>query len=257
MNATDVAGSATKSQVNASAAEIAKIINEQNFPALSRNIRQRDIVPEAELANWQIIIVGCGAIGHQIARQLAALGVVDAILVDYDIVGIENMSAQGFCEDEIAKPKVDIVADEMSRMFPNISLRCLKEKFSATKVKKFIDPDKKVVIFSCVDSMAARKEIHESMAGKADMFIDSRMGAQSGSVICCSASNWGEYTKTLFPDSEGYEGPCTAKSTCYCANIISGFAVSRFVKRLCMRHVEPKLCVNIPFGDVYVEEVYS
>jgi phosphoglycerate dehydrogenase-like enzyme len=40
-----------------------------------RDIRQRDIVPPERLAQCHAVVIGVGAIGRQVALQLAAVGV--------------------------------------------------------------------------------------------------------------------------------------------------------------------------------------
>lgn len=223
---------------------------------LSRNIRQKDIIPEAELADWVALVVGCGAIGHQVCRGLAALGCVEAVCLDFDKVGVENLSSQGFCADEVGQFKVDVVTEEMSAMFPEMELRSLAEKFSK-KTLSLLRPGKNVVVFSCVDSMAARKEIHKTLKGKAEMLIDTRMGAESGRIISVLKGAWDDYAATLHDDSEAYEGPCTAKSTGYCAMIMGGWAIAQFTRRLRRLSIYPQVSLNIPFGDTYIETKYT
>jgi sulfur carrier protein ThiS adenylyltransferase len=41
-------------------------------------------------------VIGVGAIGRQVALQLAALGVPDLSLYDPDTVAVENLAPQGY-----------------------------------------------------------------------------------------------------------------------------------------------------------------
>ena len=59
-----------------------------------RYCRQKDIVPPDRLAECKATVVGVGAIGRQVALQLAAMGVPWLKLVDFDIVD-ENMVVDG------------------------------------------------------------------------------------------------------------------------------------------------------------------
>ena len=65
------------------------------------------------------------------------------------------------------------------------------------------------------------------------------------------------YPATLFADSDSYEGPCTAKSTNYCAAFIAGLATSRFVKHLRGATVQPQILFNLNLGDMYVDESWG
>jgi sulfur carrier protein ThiS adenylyltransferase len=49
-----------------------------------RFARQRELVPLERLAGIQATVIGVGAIGRQVALQLAAIGVPRLQLVDFD-----------------------------------------------------------------------------------------------------------------------------------------------------------------------------
>ena len=48
--------------------------------------RQKDIVPPDRLAACRATVIGVGAIGRQVALQLAAMGVPWLQLIDFDVV---------------------------------------------------------------------------------------------------------------------------------------------------------------------------
>ena len=53
-----------------------------------RAIRQREIVPPEKLAQCHVLVIGIGAIGRQVALQLAAVGAPLLLLYDDDQVAI-------------------------------------------------------------------------------------------------------------------------------------------------------------------------
>ena len=61
-----------------------------------RNQRQHDLVPPERLAACNAIVIGVGAIGRQVALQLAAIGIHCMALYDPDQVKLENLATQGF-----------------------------------------------------------------------------------------------------------------------------------------------------------------
>lgn len=74
-----------------------------------RDARQRDIVPPEQLATVRATVVGVGAIGRQVALQLAAMGVPWLQLIDPDVVEPANLACQGFLESDLGCEKVDAV----------------------------------------------------------------------------------------------------------------------------------------------------
>ena len=68
-----------------------------------RYSRQRDIIPPERLAACRATVIGVGAIGRQVALQLAAMGVPWLQLVDFDVVEPSNLASQGFLEKDLGR----------------------------------------------------------------------------------------------------------------------------------------------------------
>ena len=47
------------------------------------------------------------------------------------------------------------------------------------------------------------------------------------------------------PTEEAYAGPCTAKTTIYCANIAAGLMLAQFTRHLRQLPVEPDIQLNL------------
>jgi len=58
------------------------------------------------LGKAAVTIIGVGAIGRQVAVQLASLGVRSLQLIDFDSVEQHNVTSQGYRHDEIGQFKV-------------------------------------------------------------------------------------------------------------------------------------------------------
>src|SRR5262245_4508807 len=76
-------------------------------PMNSRFERQEDLVPQARLADLAVTVIGVGAIGRQVALQLAAIGVEHLQLIDFDTVELTNTVTQGYFQDDIGLDKVE------------------------------------------------------------------------------------------------------------------------------------------------------
>src|SRR3954471_18665645 len=73
---------------------------------LARDVRQREIVPPEKLAECKGLVIGVGAIGRQVAIQLAAVGLRAIDLVDPDVVEGGNLAPQAYHEADVGRPKV-------------------------------------------------------------------------------------------------------------------------------------------------------
>lgn len=193
---------------------------------VDRDIRQRELVPPDKLATTNVTIIGTGAIGRQVALQLAAIGVSKILLIDFDTVEPENLAAQCFYESDLDKPKVDAVADVCLAINSEIEIKTTNRKFSNLMFTEG-------VVFCCVDSIETRAKIFEQVWNRADLWIDGRMSAEFMRILTVFDSKSASFYETqLFSSDEAFIGSCTAKSTIYCSNVAAGIMVSQFAKWL-------------------------
>ena len=149
---------------------------------LDRDIRQRDLVPPAELARCHAVVIGVGSIGRQVALQLAATGVPMMTLYDPDTVGAENLAPQGFWESDVGDPKVDAAANVCHEQFPQMELNGRHERFRRSAVQSW-PSDRVTAVFCCVDSIATRRLVWDAVHGTAGFFADGRMAAEVVRVL--------------------------------------------------------------------------
>ena len=83
------------------------------------------------------------------------------------------------------------------------------------------------MLFCCVDSIETRRIIWEAVKTKADFYCDGPHEPRRSLRVLTAADPAGRkhYPTTLFAAGEAYAGPCTAKSTIFCANIAAGLMV--------------------------------
>ena len=74
-----------------------------------RFLRQADLIPRARLEPITVTVVGVGAIGRSAALQLAALGVRQLTLVDFDTVDLSTATVSG---DEYTVTSADFTPTE-------------------------------------------------------------------------------------------------------------------------------------------------
>ena len=201
-----------------------------------RFLRNRDLVDQEAINRHAVTIVGLGAIGSQLAEQLAKLGVTCFVLIDPDVVSQANLAVQGFYEEEVGMAKVHAVADRLQKIRHTISVETLAQPWRPDDAATV---PRGSVIFAAVDSISVRRQLYdrELLRRKAPCLLDARMSAEAFQCFCVPRGCpevLHAYGKTLFPQAEAHQERCTARSTIYCAAMAAA-ALCAMYKRWAMR----------------------
>ncbi|MFC1805489.1 ThiF family adenylyltransferase [Planctomycetota bacterium] len=211
-----------------------------------RYSRQRDIVPADRLDTCRATVIGVGAIGRQVALQLAAIGVPWLQLIDFDVVEESNLASQGYLERDLGRSKVEATAELCVQIRQNLRFDCIPKRFRRSM-------EIGNIIFCCVDSMEIRRLIWNAVKDSSSFFCDGRMSAEVLRVLtACDGASREHYPTTLFGSEEAYQGSCTAKTTIYCANVAAGMMMSQFTKYLRSLPVDPDIQLNLLTSELTV-----
>lgn len=204
-----------------------------------RYSRQKDIVPADRIAACKATVIGVGAIGRQIALQLTAIGIPWLQLIDFDSVEESNLASQGYFEEDLGQFKVDATSDICWQINSNLQIYPLTERFRRSM-------EVGNVVFCAVDKIEVRKLIWEAVKERVNCFVDGRMNAEVLRILTASNSeSRRHYPTTLFSAEEAFTGPCTAKTTIYCANIAAGLMVAQFTKYLRQLPIDADIQLNL------------
>jgi hypothetical protein len=223
-----------------------------------RDLRQRDLVPPDKLVTCAALVVGVGAIGRQVALQLAAIGITNMTLVDFDIVDVVNLAPQGYAPEDLNHPKVASTAQSCRRLNPELLVQAIPETFRRSSPKTLAcfntspeSPTRQLMVFCCVDSIGARGIVWETVKDFAGFFADARMSAEVIRVLASDRPARDEhYPTTLFSQDQAYAGSCTAKSTIYTASIAAGLMLSQFTRWLRGLPLDRDLLLNLLAGEL-------
>jgi len=214
-----------------------------------RYSRQADIVPRERIMDCKATVIGVGAIGRQVAIQLTAIGVPHLQLIDFDSVEISNLASQGYLQKNLKRPKVDATSEFCREINFDLQVEVILDRFKRTTPVGNC-------VFCCVDKIDARKHIWDAIKDKINFFVDGRMSAEVLRVItACDEQNREHYPQTLFTAQEAHTGPCTAKTTIYCANIAAGFMLAQFTKYLRLLPVDSDIQINLLASEINVCDV--
>ena len=205
--------------------------------------RQEDLVPRDRLADIKATVIGVGAIGHQAALQLAAVGVPRLQIIDFDQVDLTNVTTQGYWASDIGQSKVEATATAIRQLDPTIAVECVQDRF---RPRMAIGQ----AVLCCVDSIDARAAIWRSAGPRCRFWADGRMLGEVIRVLAV-ADDIGRdhYATTLFARSEAQPGRCTARSTIYAASIAAGMMVHQFTRWLRGLAVDRDTSLNLLAGE--------
>ena len=208
--------------------------------------RQQDLVPSERLAELTITVIGVGAIGRQVALQLAAIGARRMQLVDFDHVDESNITTQGYLAEDVGVPKVSALARSISKMDGSIQVDIVQDRF-----RPMVSVGQ--AVFCCVDSIETRAAIWRSVSRRVEFWADGRMlGEAIRVLVAADDSGRGHYPTTLFAGSEAQPGRCTTRSTIYSANIAAGLMVHQFVRWLRGQPTDQDLSLNLLASELMV-----
>lgn len=209
--------------------------------------RQQELVPADRLASLFVTVIGVGAIGRQIALQLAAIGARRLQLVDFDSVDHTNVTTQGYGVADIGQPKVRATAAAIERLDPSIDCEPVEDRFRPTLLTG-------EAVFCCVDSIAVRSAIWRSLQNRCQFWTDGRMLGETIRVLTVADHvGSGHYATTSFDASEAQSGACTSRSTIYAASIAAGLMVHQFVRWLRRQPIDSQVSFNLLASELIVD----
>lgn len=205
-----------------------------------------------------IHIVGCGAIGSTLARQLTRMGCKHIHLYDFDTVSPHNIANQEFMFNDIGDLKTEVVYNMMCEINPDL------RKTLVTHPKGLQAPY--VLnghIFLCVDNIDLRRAIVEANQYNPTLksFHDFRMRLTDAQYYFAEKNNTAitRLLKTMqFTHDEAKDA--TPKSACgtdlnvvYTVQTIVALGVSNFVKLILNQPTKYMMLLDLqrPTIDVF------
>jgi sulfur carrier protein ThiS adenylyltransferase len=212
----------------------------------SRFVRQQELVPQERLRNVKTTVIGVGAIGRQVALQLAAMGSPHIQLIDFDVVDFTNVTTQGYLAADVGEPKVQATAAAIEKIDSSIVVETLLDRYRPAQAVG-------EAVFCCVDSITAREAIWRSASRRCQFWCDGRMLSEVLRVLTAGDPAGREYyPKTLFAQAEAQAGRCTSRSTIYAAAIAAGLMLHQFTRWLRQMPLDRDISLNLLAGELAV-----
>ncbi|MDP3179869.1 MAG: sulfur carrier protein ThiS adenylyltransferase ThiF [Spirochaetaceae bacterium] len=109
----------------------------------------------ARLGRKSVGIAGAGGLGSNCAQALVRSGIGELVIADFDLVSESNLDRQFFFLDQVGKPKVEALAENLRRIDPrpNIAAHAIR-----------LDPDSVVRLFADCDVIVEAFDLAEAKA---------------------------------------------------------------------------------------------
>ncbi len=209
-----------------------------------RFVRQSELVPMEKLRPLTVTVIGVGAIGRQVALQLAALGVRKLQLIDFDNVEPTNITTQGYLAADLGQFKVDATAQAVQAIDASLKVEQVLDRFRPGLVTG-------EAVFICVDSISSRSAIWRALRHQCLFWCDGRMRGEVLRILTATDSmSRDHYDTTLFTQEEAQIGSCTSRSTIYTASIAAGLMLHQFTRWLRKIPVDFDMTINLLAGEM-------
>lgn len=190
---------------------------------------------QRKLRKAHALVVGAGALGNEIVKNLAWLGIGEITLVDYDEIEFSNVSRGLFEKDDIGKKKADVLAEKLGKNSPYVKINSISKRVEECAE----DQIKSHVILSALDNMPTRVWLASFAVSHQIPLIDGGIKEFQGRVQtylpgrACLACNipmdrYAEIMELKNP-CEGYEDGAVASFTTI-SSIIAGVQANEAMK---------------------------
>ena len=104
-----------------------------------------------KLNTSKVMIIGLGAVGSHIAKDLVKSGVGEFIFVDDDIVDISNLHRQNYIENNVGKSKALSLKESLEEISTSLNIEIINAKLSTGFFNENIFTDNISLIINCAD----------------------------------------------------------------------------------------------------------
>lgn len=148
--------------------------------------------------NASALVVGAGALGNEVAKNLAMMGVRLIVVADRDKVETANLTRSVFFrEQDHGRPKAIVLGERLREVNPDVQVLALNGDIEETiglGLARRMD-----MIFSCLDNRLARRTLNRMCEKLAKSWVDGSMENLLGDVTVFRPGDTACYECTLTP----------------------------------------------------------
>ncbi|MFT6914074.1 MAG: molybdopterin/thiamine biosynthesis adenylyltransferase [Motiliproteus sp.] len=194
------------------------MMDDQQLLRYSRQIMlpEVDIGGQDALLAARVLVIGLGGLGSPVALYLAAAGVGQLVLSDFDSVDLSNLQRQVVHRHaDIGRPKVESARDQILALNPGIGVMTLNQRLEGEALLEQVRQAD--VVVDCSDNFASRFAINSACVRERTPLVSGAAIRLEGQVSVFDSRNPSSPCyRCLFPD-----GGDDAALTCANSGVIA------------------------------------
>lgn len=237
---------------------------ESRVPGEDRYARQQQIEgwDQKRLAEARVLVAGAGAIGNEVLKLLALLGVGRVFIVDFDRVEVTNLTRSVLFRDgDIGRSKAEVAAERLQDLNPDCKAMALPADLEfeiGLGVYRTMD-----LVIGCLDSINARLALNRACLRAGVPWLNGGIEATFGEIALferdfacfeCSMTPGMWENRNRRYSCGGLQAelpPDQVPTTATVASIIAGYLVH---EALCLLHSRPERAKEglLPGQQIYL-----
>ena len=166
-----------------------------------------------------VMVVGCGALGNEVLKNLVLLGVEHLVVVDFDVVEVGNLSRSVFfskADADAHRLKVEVIAERLRAMNPMLEIQTICGDVAYDVGLSLIR--RMDVVIGCVDNRWARYCINRLCMRASVPWVDGAIEELEGTA------------RVFIPGKRRHEQAGSAPTTSLMASVIGAVQVQEALK---------------------------
>lgn len=166
------------------------MLNDEELLRYSRQIllKQVDIAGQLRLKNSKVLIVGLGGLGSPVALYLAAAGVGELYLADFDVLDLSNLQRQ-IVHDHAALDSLKVLSAQtrLQGLNPQIAVHAIHDKLDTKNLPELLQSVD--LVMDCTDNFTIREQLNAACVAAGKTLISGAAIRTEGQVSVYQPSN--------------------------------------------------------------------
>jgi adenylyltransferase/sulfurtransferase len=178
-------------------------LNDKQYHRYSRHILLDEIGEEGQLKlkTSRVLVIGAGGLGCPVLMYLAAAGIGEIGIIDFDKVDASNLQRQVlFGESSLGNNKAEAAKERLEDLNPDIIYKAFPEKLDTSNAIRLLSEYD--IIVDGTDNFASRYLINDACILTGKPFVHGSVFKFQGQVSVFNYENGPTY-RCLFPDPPG------------------------------------------------------